>query len=40
MADEQFERLMGKLEDIRCCIIDIEIVIEKQQEKINNGEST
>ena len=31
MDEEQFKMFMEKLEEIRCCIIDVETVIEKQR---------
>ncbi len=35
MRDEQFSELMGKLEEIRCGIIDIETALENKPEETN-----
>ena len=31
MDEEQFKTFMEKLEEIRCCLIDVETTIEKQR---------
>lgn len=35
MDERQFELLMAKLEEIRCCIIDVEEEIKKSSQQFN-----
>ncbi|MCK5604647.1 hypothetical protein KAR91_22350 [Candidatus Pacearchaeota archaeon] len=39
MDENQFELLMAKLEQIRCCIIDVEEEIKKLSQQINKRDA-